>query len=165
MKNYEKASEELDELFNSVLEETSIPQWIDFEIRIDNKQKSVSKIRKLDDLIVSLTDQINFAIIVNERAFNMLTPDQQKIELRECIEGVVVDETDKITHVKPNFTTYSGLLEKYGYEAIKGLYETREAVFVKIKEEDDAVKAQSGKGKRGRKKKSESSVQYNPDEL
>jgi hypothetical protein len=158
MKNYEKPSQDLVDLFNSVLDDTSIPDWIDFEIRVDNKQKkTISKIRKLDDLVVNLTDQINFAIVVNERAFYMLSEDQQKMELRDQIEGVVVDENDKISLEKPSFTAHPGLLEKYGYDAIKGLYETRNAIFIKIKEEDDAIKAQT-KGKRGRKKRNDSEV-------
>lgn len=156
MKNYEKPSEDLVELFDSVLAETSIPDWIDFEIRVDNKQKKIiSKIRKLDDLVVNLTDQINFAIVVNERAFYLYSDEQKRIELRDQIEGVVIDENNKISLEKPKFAAHIGLLEKYGYEAIKGLYETREAIFVKLKEEDDAIKAQT-KGKRGRKRRNDS---------
>lgn len=156
MKNYEKPSEDLVELFDSVLAETSIPDWIDFEIRVDNKQKKViSKIRKLDDLVVNLTDQINFAIVVNERAFYHYSDEQKRMELRDQIEGIVTDENNKISLEKPSFTAHIGLLEKYGYEAIKGLYETREAIFIKLKEEDDAIKAQT-KGKRGRKRRNDS---------
>ena len=149
MKNYENASEELVKLFNSVLAETSIPTWVEFELRCDNKQKKISNPVKLNDLVYSLTENLNFAIVVNETAFDQLSDEQKRIELRECIEGVSVGETDKVSYEKPNFVTYDGLLAKYGYEKIKGLYETRKAIFVKIKEEEDLLKAQL-KGKRGK---------------
>ena len=105
MKNYENASEELVKLFNSVLAETSIPTWVEFELRCDNKQKKISNPVKLNDLVYSLTENLNFAIVVNETAFDQLSDEQKRIELRECIEGVSVGETDKVSYEKPNFVT------------------------------------------------------------
>ena len=153
MKKYDDPSEDLENLFNEVLESTSIPHWVEIKIKSYDKQKDVCGIKKLDDLVSSLTpEKLNFAVVVNEKAFDQLTDEFKRIKLESVIAGVTVSDTDVVSLSKPDFVEYTGVLQKFGHEKIIAMRENIESIYTKIKEEEDAIKAQT-KGKRGRKPK------------
>lgn len=150
MAKYLEVSDETKKIFIEVVNNTSIPQFVEFELLCNNKQKKkVCKIWKSNDLVETLTDGINFAIIINEEIFENLTPEQQKIAFDECLAGISVNDNDVISVEPPDFTTYSGVLNKYGHEDIIVLHESIKSLYDKKKQEEDERKA-SNKGKRGR---------------
>jgi len=150
--HYEKASEEVQKLFDSVLKTTSIPQWIEIELLSNNNQKQLHKINKFNNLVEKLTDGLNFAIIINEEIFEQLSGDMQKIAFVECLSGISVSEKDTVSLEKPDFYTYTGVLQKYGHESIIGLKETIKSFYDQKKQKEDAAKA-AKKEKKVRKKK------------
>jgi hypothetical protein len=151
MKKFEKASEEVVKLFNEVRDSTTIPHWIMFEVLCNNKLKELYKIIKMNDLVETLTDGLNFAVVFNEEIFDQLNDDQKKMALVECLSGVSVSESDAVSLEKPNFSTYRGVLQRYGHEPIIVLHESVKSLFDAKKQKEDEIKAQT-KGKRGRKK-------------
>ena len=151
MKKFEKASEEVVKLFNEVRDSTTIPHWIMFEVLCNNKLKELYKIIKMNDLVETLTDGLNFAVVFNEEIFDQLNDDQKKMALVECLSGVSVSESDAVSLEKPNFSTYRGVLQRYGHEPIIILHESVKSLFDAKKQKEDEIKAQT-KGKRGRKK-------------
>ena len=152
MAKIEKASEEMVELFDKIKEEkTTIPHWLQFEVLCNNKQKELYKIVKMNDLIEIITEGVNFAIVLNEEIFDKLQDDQKEMAIIECLAGVSVSETDSVSLEKPNFSTYRGVLEKFGHESIIVLHESVKSLFDAKKQEEDEIKAQT-KGKRGKKK-------------
>jgi hypothetical protein len=151
MKKFEKASEEVVKLFNEVRDSTTIPHWILFEVLCNNKLKELYKIIKMNDLVETLTDGLNFAVVFNEEIFDQLNDDQKKMALVECLSGVSVSESDAVSLEKPNFSTYRGVLQRYGHEPIIVLHESVKSLFDAKKQKEDEIKAQT-KGKRGRKK-------------
>jgi hypothetical protein len=150
MAKIEKASDDVKLLFEEVREETTIPQWVEFEVLSSNKQKDLYKIVKLNDIVETITEGLNFAVVFNEEILDQLPENMKKMAIAECLAGVCVDENDKVSLEKPNFSTYRGILEKYGHDPIIVLHESIKSLYDKRKQEADEAKAQK-KGKRGKK--------------
>jgi hypothetical protein len=158
MAKFEKASEDAVKLFDSIKAKTAIPQWLEFEVLCNNKQKELYKIVKLNDLVETLTSIIsdspgvNFAIVFNEEILDQMPDDQKEMAIIECLAGVSVNESDVVTLERPNFSTYRGVLEKYGHDPIIVLHESIKSLFDARKQKEDEAKA-AKKGKRGQKSK------------
>lgn len=152
MANYEKVSSDVEDLFEEIRDKSSIPMFVEFQIRSNNKQKDLVKIIKCNDLIEEITDGTNFVLVVNEEILEQLPVDMQKIAFVECLSGVSVAESDAVSLIKPDFSVHSGVLKKYGYESINTFRESTKSLFDAKKQKEMEEKALS-KGKRGRKKK------------
>jgi len=150
MAKIEKASQDVVILFDSIREKTSIPQWIQFEVLCNNKQKELYKIVKTNDIVEILTEGVNFAVVINEAILDELPADMQEMAVVECLAGVGVSETDAVSLEKPNFNTHTGVLQKYGHESIIALHESIKSLFDVKKQKEDEERATT-KGKRGRK--------------
>lgn len=153
MRKLEEASEDVVKIFEEVLDGTTIPQWVEFKVLCNNKQKNeVCKLNKANEVIEVLTDGIAFIITINESIFDMLPDDLQRMEIDKCLAGVEVSETDTLSKSKPDFFAHSGVIKKYGYDKLVVLKESIESLYIKQKEDEDALKVMT-KGKRGRKPK------------
>ena len=51
MAKFEKASEDAEKFFEEIREKTSIPQWLEFRVFCNNKQKIPVDIKKNSDLV------------------------------------------------------------------------------------------------------------------
>lgn len=152
MAKYTELSQENKDLFEKVLDGTSIPSWVIFKTLANNKQKEIYKINKANDVVEIITDGINFIIILNEEIFDELTEEQKTCIIDECLAGVVYDgEKDTISLNKPDFTTYSGILTKYGHDDIITLNESIKSLYDAKKQQEDEEKA-ARKAKRNKKK-------------
>jgi len=152
MAKIEKASEDVVNLFDSVRDKTTIPQWIQFEVLCNNKQKELYKIVKSNDIVEILTEGVNFAVVFNEEILDALPADMQEIAIQECLAGVSVSESDAVSLNKPDFNTYTGLLMRHGHDSMITLHESIKSLFDEKKQREDEQKAMT-KGKRGRKPK------------
>jgi hypothetical protein len=153
MAKFEQASTEVEKLFDEVREKTTIPQWVEFRVLCNNKQKKeVCKPAKLSDLMQILSEGVNFAIVINEDIFNELPDDMKRIAIDECLAGVTVSESDTVGYEKPDFNTYTGVLQKYGDNPTIALHESIKSLFDAQKQKEAEEKA-ANKGKRGRKPK------------
>ena len=151
MAKIEKASQDMEDLFDKVKDTTTIKDWLKFEVLCNNKQKELYKIVKASDILEVLTDGVNFAVVFNEEIFDQLPDDMKEMAISECLAGVMVDENDKISLEKPNFSTYRGILEKFGHEPIIRLKESIKSLYDAKKQQEDEEKANK-KGKRGKKR-------------
>lgn len=150
MAKYVAISEENEKLFYEVLDETTIPQWVEIKVLGCEKQKEIYKISKASDILEVLTEGINFVVVINEGIFDQLTDEQQKMVLIECLAGVSFDsEKDVISLAKHDFTTHSGVLQRFGHEEIITLKESIKSLYDAKKEEEDRIKAER-KSKRGK---------------
>ncbi len=132
-----KASDELINLFNSVRKKTTIPVWVQFELLSNNKQKTLYKIMKTNNVVEVMTNGVNFAIIFNELIFNELPDDMKVIAIDECLAGIYVNNYDNIYLEKPNFNTYISILQKYGHDSIIRLHESIKSLYDVKKQNDD----------------------------
>jgi hypothetical protein len=151
MAKIEKASQDMEDLFDKVKDTTTVKDWLKFEVLCNNKQKELYKIVKASDILEVLTDGVNFAVVFNEEIFDQLPDDMKEMAISECLAGVMVDENDKISLEKPNFSTYRGILEKFGHEPIIRLKESIKSLYDAKKQQEDEEKANK-KGKRGKKR-------------
>jgi hypothetical protein len=150
MANYRELSHENEELFAEVENDTSIPQWVTFGLLANDKQKEIYKINKVNDIVEKLTDGINFVIIINEEIFDQLNLAQQKMIFYECLAGIVYDsEKDKIIFNKPDFITYTGLLNRYGHDDIITLKESIKSLYDQKKQQEKEEKEAKKKKKKG----------------
>lgn len=151
MANYTNLSDENQKLFKEILESTSLPQYVLFEVLANNKQKQLYKISKASDVVERITDGINFIVILNEEIFDLLTDEQQKIVFQECLAGVTYDVSKDVVGLnKPDFTSYRSVLEQFGHEEIIALNETIKSLYDEKKQREDEEKAQR-KAKRQKK--------------
>ena len=153
MRKLEVASEDVVKIFDEVRDGTTIPQWVEFKVLCNNKQKKdVCKLSKANEVIELLTEGINFVITINESIFDVMPDNLQRMEIDKCLAGVEISESDTLSITKPDFFAHSGVIKKYGYDELTVLKESIESLYIKQKEEEDAIKALT-KGKRGRKPK------------
>ena len=151
MRKLEVASDDVVRIFDEVRDGTTIPQWVEFKVLCNNKQKEdVCKLNKASEMVELLADGVNFVVIINESIFELLPDDLQRMEIDKCLAGVEVSESDTLSKSKPDFFAHSGVIKKYGYDKLVVLKESIESLYIKQKEEEDALKAMT-KGKRGRK--------------
>jgi len=118
---YRKVSDETLKIFNEVLDSTSIPQWVEFEVVADDdlKAKEGYVIRKQNKLNEFLTEGTQVVLILNEEIFDEMEEEYQKKLLEEAVSGVVADlETGAVRIEKHDFTTNSGFLEKHGADDV-----------------------------------------------
>ena len=142
MVKFEQATEDVEKFFDSIRNQTSIPHWVEFMVLSNSKQKKeVCKSVKSSDLVQKLSGGVNFAIIINEEIFDQLPDDMKKIAIEECLAGIGVNEEDVISLEKPDFNTYSGLLQKYGDKNIINLHESIKSLYTLQKQKEDEAKA------------------------
>lgn len=151
MAKFVSASEDVEKIFDEFRDKTTIPQWVEFKVLCNNKQKTPCEIFKNNELVEVLTEGVNFAVVFNEEIFDQLPDDMKEMVVIEKLAGVSVDDNDKTGLVKPDFNTYTGVLQKYGHEPIIRLKESIKSLYDKKKQEDDEAKA-AKKGKRGKKR-------------
>lgn len=146
MNKFDVAGDDVIDLFNEVKNETTIPEYITFDVRTNEKQKCICDITKASELWEKVSG-VNFVVTVNERAFDLIDEDNQKLVFEELLSGINVTEKGVSTE-KPDFCTYTGMLNKYGHESIVRMKEVEISAFDQIKEEDDAKKAQTSKSRK-----------------
>ena len=142
MAKIQKASEEMVNLFDKVKDTTTVKEWLAFEVLCNNKQKELYKIVKANDLMEALTDGLNFAVVFNEEIFDQLPDAMKEMAIVECLAGVCVNENDVVSLEKPNFSTYRGVLQKYGHDPIIVLHESIKSLYDAKKQAEDQAKAE-----------------------
>ena len=123
MAKYKKVSGDLLSLFVTICDKTTIPHCTKFEVLYATRQRELYKIIKMNNLFETLNDSINFAIVFNKEILEQLSKDYQEMAIDDCLAGVFVSETDKISLEKPNFDIYMRILGKYGYDKVIALCE------------------------------------------
>ena len=136
MANFRLAEKELEEVFDGVRYNTSIPNWVEFKVLVNNKQKELLKLVKANDLVQLLADGLNFAVIVNVDVFALLPKEMQIIAFDELLAGVKISDTDVLSIEKPDVNTYSGVLCKYGDSEIIKYHESVISLFDEKKQRE-----------------------------
>lgn len=148
MANYTKVFDETKSLFYEVLDGTSIPQWVEFQLIANNDLKELYRVNKLSDLYEFMTDGKNIVVCINEEIFDGLQLDMKKKILEELLGGIVVDEKDKIKIEAFDFTTHSGFLAKYGADEVIKLKESVKSLFDVKREKEEQEKAEAKAAKK-----------------
>lgn len=154
MADFREVSDETQTLFNSILDNTTIPNWVEFKLLANDNLKEIYQVRKLSDLFEYLSEGTNIAVIINEEIFDDLGDVEiQKRVLEEALGGVVVDENDKIKLLAYDFTSYSGFLEKYGADDVIVMKLSIQSLFEQKKQREEEEKARIREEKKKNRKK------------
>ena len=115
---FKRASDELIKLFMSIRSKSNIPLRATFEIVCNYEQKSICKIIKLNDSDKTLIDEIDFVVVFNEKGVLQLPEMLQALVIEDCLNSVVVSQSDMISLVNPNFDAYTKLVNQYSLNLI-----------------------------------------------
>jgi hypothetical protein len=141
MSKFLEINDDVQKLFDEVLSNTSIPQWVEFKVLANNSQKDIYVVKKLSELYEYIADGTQIVILINEEIFEQLEYNQKKILIEEMLTGVNVNpDNDKISLDSFDFTTYSGMLNKYGTEDMIRLKESLRSLFDQKKQKEDELK-------------------------
>lgn len=141
---YEEVSKETQQLFDDVLNSTTInDQMVDFKVlHSDSLKDVIYEVKKQTDLQIFLSEGINIVVIINETLFDQLEDDQKVIIIEEALNGILVNnENGKITIEKYDFNTYTGILQKHGIETMVRLKETIKSLVDEKKAKEAETKA------------------------
>jgi hypothetical protein len=152
MAKFEEADEDVVKIFDEVRYNTTIHIDVQFTVICNNKQKTICKLVKSSDLVELLTEGLNFAMIINEVIFNELPADMKRMVIDEALAGVNVNENGIVSDSKPDFSTHTGILQKYGGDKTIVLHESIKTLYTVQKQKEDEAKAQT-KTKKSRKPK------------
>lgn len=104
-------------------------QSVNIKILANNAQKDIGKVVKANDLLKHMTEE-DVIIIINEKIFDQLEPQQKIIVADELIAGIHQNpETDKVTLNKQDLNTYKGVIRKYTFPIYERLHETIKSLF------------------------------------
>ncbi len=146
MKKFFDVSDENQKLFETVLKNTSIPNFTKFKLLCLEKQKTIYKVNKANEVLNHLTGY-DFVVVINEVLFDQLENEQQKLVLDEALAHVVYDsDKDAVSLSKPDVVTFSGIISKY---SIKEYLRVKECIDALLKQQEDQEK--ESKSKKGKK--------------
>ena len=108
---------------------------------VNNKQKEIYKLIKNNDLTKYKTN-VDVFMVINEKVFDQLSDVHKIIIADEALAGIHYDfEKDKLTIGKADFTTFSGLLQKYGADQCVELKELIKLIYSQKQESEAETEA------------------------
>lgn len=118
MAKFYKVSEETISTFRKIFTKKSFPFNVGFEFIGCESQKNLIKISKLPDQFSFLLEK-ELLVQINDDLMNVFDEESIQILMEQEIDKISVNmDTGKIKMVKPDLTTFSSLINKYGIEKI-----------------------------------------------
>lgn len=118
MAKFYKISDDTISTFKSTFNRKSFPFNIGFEFVGCENQKNLIKINKISDQFSFLLEK-ELLVQINEDLMSVFDPESIQILFEQEIDKISVNmDTGKIKMVKPDLTTFSSLINKYGIEKI-----------------------------------------------
>lgn len=141
MAKYEEPFEETQDLYNQLIEQAGLSNFVNITILTNNKAKELFKINKANELLKYRTGD-DIIIVLNEKIFDQLTQEQRAIVAEESLASIHFDgEKDRIVISKPDVVTFSGILAKHTFDTWNVLRESITTLYNAEKEEEDAAAA------------------------
>jgi len=116
MAKFEEVFQDTRDLFTNLISKIDSLSEITIDILAVNKLKEIGKVSKTSDLVKYKTSD-DVVILLNEKVFEQLEYEQKQMVVEGLVAQIYYDlEKGKISIIKPDFTTFSLLLDKYGAE-------------------------------------------------
>lgn len=133
MAKFEQPFEDTKSIFDGVIVNSDLDRYVNIEVLVNNRQKEIYKPIKTNDLTKYKTN-VDVFLVINEKVFDQLSEVQKVIIADEALSGIHYDtEKDKLVVTKTDFTTYSGILRKYGAEQCIELKELVKLIYAQEK--------------------------------
>lgn len=118
MSKFYEVSEDAQEQFYKVFNKKSFPISVGFQFIGSEKQKQLIKISKLADQYTFLLNK-ELLVSINEDLLNVFDEESISILIEQEIDKISIEtESGKIKMIKPDLTTFSALITKYGVEKV-----------------------------------------------
>jgi hypothetical protein len=141
MAKFEQPFEDTKAIFDGVIVNADLDRNVTIEVLVNNRQKEIYKPIKTNDLTKYKTG-IDIFLVINEKVFDQLTEVQKVIIADEALSGIHYDnEKEKLIVSKTDFTTYSGILRKYGAEQCIELKELVKLIYAQEKNSEVETEA------------------------
>lgn len=140
MSKFYSLSEDTIEVFNEVFKKKSFPIDVNFQFVGCESQKNLIKISKIPDQFSFLLDR-ELLVTINEDLVSVFDNESVQILIEQEIDKVSINiDTGKIKLIKPDLTTFSSLITKYGIEKIARANQVEELYEQQKKDgEDDFI--------------------------
>jgi hypothetical protein len=118
MSKFYKISDDTISIFKSTFSKKSFPFNVGFEFVGCESQKNLIKISKMPDQFSFILEK-ELLVQINEDLMQVFDTESIQILFEQEIDKISVNmDTGKIKMVKPDLTTFSSLINKYGIEKI-----------------------------------------------
>jgi len=147
MAKYKEVWLEVEDLYKDLINKRGLSN-VRIKILADDRLKTPFKVSKSNDLYKYET-KYDMTIIINQKVFDLLSEEQRVIIAEESLCGISYDmDKDTIKYEAPNFTTYTGVLDKFSYKVINEVYILIKEIYKSEKQTEDEAKALTTSGKK-----------------
>lgn len=118
MSKFYELSEDTISIFNGIFVKKAFPVDVKFQFIGSESQKNLIKITKINDQFSFLLGK-ELLVSINEDLVNVFDEESVQILIEQEMDKVSINiDTGKIKLVKPDLTTFSGIVSKYGIEKV-----------------------------------------------
>ena len=141
MAKFEEVYEDTLSLFNKHIGESSIPSFLKVKILSNEGLKDLpGKVSKSQDIVKFMTNY-DIIIQINEPIFDQLNDTQKDYIIKDLLAQVHYDmEKDKINILKPDVTTFSGVLREFDIDTHLGIRDSITSLLEEKKIQEDLAK-------------------------
>ena len=141
MAKFEEVYEDTLSLFNKHIGESSIPSFLKVKILSNEGLKDLpGKVSKSQDIVKFMTNY-DIIIQINEPIFDQLSDTQKDYIIKDLLAQVHYDmEKDKINILKPDVTTFSGVLREFDIDTYLGIRDSITSLLEEKKIQEDLSK-------------------------
>lgn len=134
MSKFYEVSQDTQDTFFKVFNKKSFPLAIKFQFIGCESQKTLMKISKLSDQFSFLMDK-ELLVSVNEDLMSVFDDESITILIEQEIDKISIDtQSGKIKMIKPDLTTFSSLITKYGVDKVAKANQVEELYQQQIKD-------------------------------
>ena len=118
MGKFYEVSQDTQDTFYEVFNKKTFPMSVKFQFLGSESQKTLIKISKLPDQYSFLLEK-ELLVLVNEDLMSVFDSESITILIEQEIDKISIDtQSGKIKMIKPDLTTFSSLISKYGVDKV-----------------------------------------------
>lgn len=143
---YHELQDYIIEYFNELEEKLSLPLDTKYVFQADNKQKTLVKIIKITDRY-SVILNADLLVSFNEDYFDAFDDEAKNILIDQELALIEFDiDKGTLKIGKPDFVTSSGIVKRYGVEAVERANQVRDLYNQQQEDKEKESKQSKGKG-------------------
>ena len=148
MGKFQEVYEETKEVFNTHINNSGIPGFVNIKILSNESLKDCfGQVTKSQDIVKFMTDY-DVIIQINEPIFDQLQTEQKNYIVKDLLAQITYNlESYKLSNVKPDISTFSGVLRQYSIDDYIGICESIKTLQEQKKIDEDLAKQAAKKSK------------------
>lgn len=134
MSKFYEVSQDTQDTFYQVFNKKTFPLAVKFQFVGSETQKTLIKISKLPDQYSFLLEK-ELLVMVNEDLMSVFDDESITILIEQEIDKISIDtQSGKIKMIKPDLTTFSSLISKYGVDKVAKANQVEELYQQQVKD-------------------------------